>query len=93
MRLWRFENNTEAVKENMRNEKVLSQLATNLKVFIDNKIALVKIIERAYGLESGQITLREIEILQEQLKEKGIDRFIKQFKQFGKFGYTPYIIG
>ncbi|MBI6019859.1 hypothetical protein H8J79_03300 [Clostridium perfringens] len=93
MRLWRFENNTEAVKENMRNEKVLSQLATNLKVFIDNKIALAKIIERSYGLESGQITLREIEILQEQLKEKGIDRFIKQFKQFGNFGYTPYILG
>ncbi|GAA0095719.1 hypothetical protein [Clostridium perfringens] len=92
MRLWKFEN-TDAVKENMRNEKVLSQLATNLKVFIDNKIALVKIIERAYGLESGQITLIEIEILQEQLKEKGIDRFIKQFKQFGNFGYTPYILG
>lgn len=91
MRLWRFEN-TDAVKENMRNEKVLSQLATNLKVFIDNKIALVKIIERVYGLESGQISNRDIETLQEQLRKKGIDRFVKQFRQFGYLGFASYIL-
>lgn len=89
MILWKFNGD---VRKNMKNE-VLEQLAANLKVSIDNKKALLQVIEQAFCLESGQISLREIEILQEQLKEKGIDRFIKQFKQFGNFGYTPYILG
>ncbi len=91
MVVWKF--NGQDLREKMGNEKATKELALAIKTYGHDDKMLTEIIEKAYCLESGQITKREIEILQEQLKEKGIDRFIKQFKQFGNFGYTPYILG
>lgn len=70
----------------------MEQLAANLKVSIDNKKALLQVIEQAFCLESGQISLREIEILTTELKEKGIDAFVKQFSKFANLGFTPHIL-
>ena len=76
----------------MKSKGVVEQLAINLKVFIDNKKVLTEIIENAFCLESRQISNRDIETLQEQLRKKGIDKFVKQFRQFGHLGFTPYIL-
>ncbi|HFD2050270.1 hypothetical protein [Clostridium perfringens] len=91
MRLWRFEN-TDAVRENMEDEKIVKKLAIVLKIYIDSKEILLQIVEKLYGLKSGQISLSEIEILQKELKKKGYLNYARQFKQFGHLGFTPYVI-
>lgn len=91
MRLWRFEN-TDAVRENMEDEKIVKKLAIVLKTYIDSKEILLQIVEKLYGLKSGQISLSEIEILQKELKKKGYLNYARQFKQFRHLGFTPYVI-
>ncbi|HAT4296431.1 TPA: hypothetical protein I9146_002668 [Clostridium perfringens] len=93
MRLWKFENTTEAVKENMRNEKMLSQLEVNLYLFKDNHKALARIMEKAHGLIVGEITEAEGQILSLNLKDSdSVKAYVKQFSKFGHLGFNPNLI-
>ena len=93
MRLWRFENNTEAVKENMRNEKVLSQLEINLNLFKDNHKALARVMEKAHGYALGEIEERQAKRLSEQLKtDREIKAYVKQFSKFGNLGFVSTVL-
>lgn len=92
MRLWKFEN-TDAVKENMRNEKVLSQLEINLNLFKDNHKALARVMEKVHGYALGEIEERQAKRLSEQLKtDREIKAYVKQFSKFGNLGFVSTVL-
>lgn len=87
MMVWKFNGD---VRENIKSKSFLDKLREQLNN--NNDIEdIKKIIEKAYCLKSGQISNREIKILNNQIKVKGIDKFVQQFRQFSHLGFTPYI--
>ncbi|WP_338842984.1 hypothetical protein WHY53_15120 (plasmid) [Clostridium perfringens] len=87
MMVWKFNGD---VRENIKSKSFLDKLREQLNN--NNDIEdIKKIIEKAYCLKSGQISNREIKILNNQIKVKGIDKFVQQFRQFAHLGFTPYI--
>ncbi|EGT3607971.1 hypothetical protein FKF97_16495 [Clostridium perfringens] len=87
MMVWKF---TGDVRENIKSKSFLDKLREQLNN--NNDIEdIKKIIEKAYCLKSEQISTREIKILNNQIKAKGIDKFVQQFRQFAHLGFTPYI--
>ncbi|MDK7627709.1 MULTISPECIES: hypothetical protein [unclassified Clostridium] len=93
MRLWRFEKNTDAVRENMKNEKVLRQLEVNLNLFKDNHEALARIMEKAHGYILGEIEESQAKRLSNQLKtDKEIKMYVKQFSKFGHLGFVSTVL-
>lgn len=87
MMVWKFNGD---VRENIKSKSFLDKLREQLNN--NNDIEdIKKIIEKAYCLKSGQISNREIKILNNQIKVKGIDKFVHQFRQFAHLGFTPYI--